>query len=264
MLVSERRRRVVAQVQRQGSASVTELAALLGVSGMTIRRDLDVLSADGLLDKVHGGATVRRPPSTEELGFEETSQRARSEKGAIAARARALVRPGMSIGLSGGSTTWALAQALREVPDLTLVTNSLRIAEEFHHSSAQQAVVLTGGVRTPSDALVGPVAVRALQVLHCDLVFLGVHGIDEHAGFTTPNIMEAETNRALVETGQEVVVLADHSKWGRVGLTTIVDLDAVDHLVTDDQMPPDAVQTLREHIGTVDLVSTAPGADPAG
>lgn len=264
MLVSERRRRVVAHVQHQGSASVTELASLLSVSGMTIRRDLDALAAEGLLDKVHGGATIRRPPSAEELGFDETSQRARSEKDAIAAHARTLVRPGMSVGLSGGSSTWALAQALRNVPNLTLVTNSMRIAEEFHQSSAQQAVVLTGGVRTPSDALVGPVAVRALQVLHCDLVFLGVHGIDVQAGFTTPNIMEAETNRALVETGQEVVVLADHSKWGRVGLTTIVDLDAVDRLVTDDRMPPDAVQALREHIAAVDLVSTSPGAAPAG
>src|SRR5699024_11384222 len=83
----------------------------------------------------------------------------------------------MSIGLSGGSTTWTLARELRQVPDLTIVTNSLRIGDEFAGGDAQHTVILTGGIRTPSDALVGPVAVQALQSLHCDVLFMGVFGM---------------------------------------------------------------------------------------
>ena len=95
-------------------------------------------------------------------------------------------------------------------------------------------MILTGGVRTPSNALVGPIALGALRTLHVDLLFLGVHGMDERAGLTTPNLVEAETDRAMVAAARRLVVVADHSKWGVVGLSTIADLGQVDVLVTDD------------------------------
>ena len=91
----------------------------------------------------------------------------------------------------------------------------MRVADVVLSSGrSDQTVVLTGGIRTPSDALVGPVAVEALRSLHLDLVFLGVHGVDERSGFTTPNLMESETNRALVEAGRRLVVVADHTQVG--------------------------------------------------
>ena len=92
------------------------------------------------------------------------------------------------------------------------------------HSRADRTVVLTGGVRTPSDALVGPVAVATLGSLHLDMVFMGVHGISERAGFTTPNLMEAETNRAFIASTEHLVVLADHTKWNVTGLSSIAPL----------------------------------------
>ena len=102
------------------------------------------------------------------------------------------------------------------MPDLTVVTNSPPVAELLHDRGGDDlTVILTGGVRTPSNALVGPVAVAALRTLHVDTLFLGVHGIDERAGLTTPNLVEAETNRALVACARRVVVCADHSKWAR-------------------------------------------------
>ncbi len=138
-----------------------------------------------------------------------------SQKKAIAQAAAQLVEPGAAIALSAGTTTYELARAVRSVPDLTVVTNSVPVAELLHESGTPgQTVVLTGGVRTPSDALVGPVAVAALRTLHVDPLFLGVHGIDERAGLTTPNLVEAETNQALVQTARQVCVLADHTKWG--------------------------------------------------
>lgn len=260
MLVEERRRRILQEVRRRGSASVTHLAEQLGVSGMTIRRDLEALAASGAIDKVHGGATLRRGASAEELDFELTSQRNLPEKQAIAAAAVNLIEPGMSVGLSAGSTTWTLARQLTQIPGLTIVTNSLRVAEELRRGTPDPegapAVVLTGGVRTPSDALVGPVAVQALRTLHCDVVFLGVHGVDVGAGVTTPNLAEAETNRALVASGGDVVVLADRTKFGRVGLTTIIDLPAIDVLITDAGADPLILAAVRERVGEVRIART--------
>jgi DeoR/GlpR family transcriptional regulator of sugar metabolism len=124
-----------------------------------------------------------------------------------------------------------------------------------------QTVVLTGGIRTPSDALVGPVAVEALRTLHLDVVFLGVHGMDER-GFTTPNLMESETDRALVEAGRQLVVVADHSKWGVVGLSTIVPLSDADVLITDDGLQPQAREVLGGQVG--ELVIARPQVERAG
>lgn len=258
MLVTDRRRRVLDEVRRYGSVSVRDLAEHLDVSAMTIRRDLEQLEAGGALRRVRGGATMPRASETEELAFAETSHRRIAEKEAIARRATELVRPGMCVGLSGGSTTWTLARELRDVPDLTIVTNSLRIGDEFTVGDARRTVILTGGIRTPSDALVGPVAVHALEQLHCDLVFMGVHGMDTGAGFTTPNLMEAETNRALVRSTQRLVVVADHSKWGKVGLSTIAELSAAHVLVTDGHLPAGARAELAARIGQV-LVATTDG-----
>jgi DeoR/GlpR family transcriptional regulator of sugar metabolism len=256
VLVAERRSRILAEVRRRGAAAVSDLAETLGVSEMTIRRDLDSLAADGIVDKVRGGARTPRSGDRIEPDFTAQSRRQSVEKEAIARRAAALIEPGMSVGLSGGSTTWALARELRAVADLTIVTNSIPVADVFARPDRAdepytQTVVLTGGVRTPSDALVGPVAVRSLEQLHCDIVFLGVRGMDLTAGLTTSNLLEAETNRALVAAGGRAVVLADHTKWGAVGLTTIVDLTDVELVVTDEGLAPEAQESLRAHVADV-------------
>ncbi|WP_295844258.1 DeoR/GlpR family DNA-binding transcription regulator [uncultured Microbacterium sp.] len=253
MLAAERRSRLLAEVRRRGAAAVPDLAETLGVSEMTIRRDLDVLAADGRVDKVRGGARTPQPGVAASRDFATQSRRNGDGKRAIARRAAELVEPGMSVGLSGGSTTWALARELRGIDDLTIVTNSLPVADVFARPDRAdepytQTVVLTGGVRTPADALVGAVAVASLEHLHCDIVFLGVRGMDLTAGLTTSNLLEAETNRALVAAGGRAVVLADHTKWGAVGLTTIVDLHEVDLVVTDEGLAPDAEETLRAHV----------------
>ncbi|TDD64104.1 DeoR/GlpR transcriptional regulator [Jiangella aurantiaca] len=257
MLAAERQALILDEVQRRGAATVGELAGRFGVSEMTIRRDLDALVARGALDKVHGGATSKRSPSTEEPGFRTKQLRQQAEKEAIARSAAALVDPGSAVGLSAGTTTWTLARRLRAIPRLTVVTNSIRIADELYDDDRTDLdVVLTGGVRTPSDALVGPVAVSSLHQLHLDVVFLGVHGIDAGAGFTTPNLLEAETDRALVAAGRRLVVVADHTKWGMVGISTIAKLDEADVLVTDDGLPADARDILADQVG--DLILATP------
>ena len=139
---------------------------------------------------------------------------------------------------------------------MTVVTNSLRVAEVLHEAGRDDmTVVLTGGERTPSDALVGPVAVAALRGLHVDWLLMGVHGMDAEAGFTTPNLVEAETNRALVASARRVAVVADNSKWGVVGLCTIATLSEVDVVVSDGELQPDARQILESSCGRVVLAA---------
>jgi DeoR/GlpR family transcriptional regulator of sugar metabolism len=258
MLAQQRQARIVAELRRNGAVRVAELIELLGVSDMTVRRDLEQLAAEGLARKVHGGAVLIGQVSFEP-GFAAKSQLAQGVKQAIAAKAAELVRPGAAIGLSAGTTTWAMARHLAAIPGLTVVTNSTTVAEAITEldTTREVTVVLTGGVRTPSAALVGPIADRTIESMHVDRLFLGVHGMDERAGFTTPNLAEATTNRAFVESAQEVVVVADSSKWGIVGLAEIAPLRAADVLVTDAGLPADAHRVLGDVVGAILTVEVA-------
>ncbi len=240
---------ILDEVRRAGAVQVSNLVLRLGVSDMTIRRDLDALARGGLVEKVYGGATSTFGRSTDEPGFEANSVRQLAEKEAIARAATEFVRPGTAIGLTAGTTTWTLARYLDDIADLTVVTNSVRVADVLQQRGrTDRTVVLTGGIRTPSDALVGPVAGQSLRSLHLDLVFLGVHGMAGNAGFTTPNLQESETNRAFAEAASRLVVVADHAKWATVGISTIVGFDEVDVLVTDDGLHSDARKLLTEQV----------------
>ena len=259
MLARQRQAAILDRVRAVGGVRVSELAGEFGVSDMTIRRDLDALAERGLLAKVHGGATTTDGGSTDEPGFLAKSGRQRAEKAAIAARAARLVRPGMAVALSAGTTTAELAHRLVGVPELTVVTNSMPVAEILHRSGRpDQTLVLTGGVRTPSDALVGPVAVGTIRTLHLDLVFLGVHGMSPRAGFTTPNLMEADTNRALIAAAERLAVLADHTKWGTVGISSIAPLAGAHTVITDTGLTEPARAALAEQVTELIVVAVGP------
>lgn len=250
MLAQQRQIAIVDRIRSTGAVRVADLVADLGVSDMTIRRDLEALAERGLLAKVHGGATVVHQGSTDEPGFAAKAVRRRSEKLAIAAKAAAMVQPGSAVALSAGTTTVELARRLVDVPHLTVVTNSVPVADCFYRNDrADRTVVLTGGVRTPSDALVGPIALAAIRSLHPDVLFLGVHGMSGRAGFTTPNLMESDANRALVAASGRLVVVADSTKWGAVGISSIAGLHEADVVITDSALPAQARDTLREQVG---------------
>ncbi|MFI5757193.1 DeoR/GlpR family DNA-binding transcription regulator [Streptomyces sp. NPDC051569] len=258
LLAEQRRALILDEVRRRGGARVNELTRRLNVSDMTVRRDLDALARQGVIEKVHGGAVPVVEASTHEPGFEAKSALELTAKEDIARAAAAMAVPGSAIALSGGTTTFALARHLVDVPDLTVVTNSVRVADVFHAARATGGaggrrpgaamVVLTGGVRTPSDSLVGPVADQAIRSLHFDVLFLGVHGISAEAGLSTPNLGEAETNRRFVESARRVVVVADHTKWGTVGLSSFATLDEVDTLVTDAGLSARTREEIAEHL----------------
>lgn len=272
LLAEQRRALILDEVRRRGGVRVNELTRRLNVSDMTVRRDLDVLARQGMVAKVHGGAVPVVEASTHEPGFEAKSALELDAKEEIARVAAAMVRPGTAIALSGGTTTYALARHLLDVPDLTVVTNSVRVADVFHESRnissggesrpGAATVVLTGGVRTPSDALVGPVADQAIRSLHFDALFLGVHGISVAAGLSTPNLAEAETNRRLMRSARRVVVVADHTKWGTLGLSSFARLDEVDVLVTDRGLSDEVRAEMAEHLPGLVVAGEEAGGGP--
>lgn len=268
LLAGQRRTLIAEEVRRRGGARVSDLTRLLGVSDMTVRRDLDVLSRQGVLRKVHGGAVLAGEGPAHEPGFDAKSALEPDAKLEIARAAASFVAPGAAVAIGGGTTTFAVARELLEVPRLTVVTNSVRVADLFHAAAARQGeeqrptVVLTGGVRTPSDALVGPVADTAIGSLHFDVLFLGAHGIAARTGLSTPNLAEAETNRRLIDSARRVVVVADHTKWGISGLSSFAALDRMEVLVSDPGLSAEAREELAR-VG-VDLVVAGGGSGAGG
>ncbi|MFJ7945817.1 DeoR/GlpR family DNA-binding transcription regulator [Streptomyces sp. NPDC096354] len=274
LLAEQRRALILDEVRRRGGVRVNELTRKLSVSDMTVRRDLDALARQGVIEKVHGGAVPVVEASTHEPGFEAKSTLELTAKEDIARVAATMAVPGSAIALSGGTTTYALAQHLLDVPELTVVTNSVRVADVFHTAQRSAAtggpragaatVVLTGGVRTPSDSLVGPVADQAIGSLHFDVLFLGVHGISVEAGLSTPNLAEAETNRRFVHSARRVVVVADHTKWGTVGLSSFATLEQVDTLVTDSGLSAQAREEIEEHLPGLVVAGGTAEDEPSG
>jgi DeoR/GlpR family transcriptional regulator of sugar metabolism len=263
LLARQRHAYILERVTADGGVRVADLARDLGVSDMTVRRDLELLDERGLLEKVHGGATAAAGSALFEPGFATKSALRQAEKEAIADAAAAMVEPRMAVAISAGSTTYAIAQRLADVVGLTVVTNAVRIADVLHDTGLKgQTIILTGGMRTPSDALVGPFAVAALKMVHVDIVFMGVHGMDLRSGYTSPNLLEAETDRALIDAGRRLVVAADHTKWGVVGLSSIARLDEAQVLITDSGLPADAREVLAAAVPELVIVDEAGSGTP--
>lgn len=256
MLASQRQATILDEVRRSGAVRVQELVHQLGVSDMTVRRDLQLLSERGLVNKVHGGAVIKLD-STVEPGFEAKAKLQLAAKAAIAQAAVELVRPGSAIALSAGTTTWNMAALLARIPGLTIVTNSTTVADLIANTPGvnDQTLILTGGVRTPSAALVGPVADLSLRSLHVDQLFIGAHGMDPQAGFTTPNLAEAETNRTLIGCATQVIVCADSTKWASVGLASFGPLSTANILITDNGLSSEAAEMLTARVGMLKVVS---------
>jgi DeoR/GlpR family transcriptional regulator of sugar metabolism len=263
MLARQRQSKILERVREDGAVRVADLVRELGVSDMTVRRDLEILDDRGLVEKVHGGATAIEGSASFEPTFTAKSTLQQAEKDAIASAAAALAEPGMAIAVSAGTTTYALARRLAEIPRITVVTNSIRVTDVLHHiGRPDQTIILTGGVRTPSEALVGPFAVAAIRTVHVDLAFIGVHGMDPHSGFTCPNLLEAEMDRAMIDAARRLAIVADHTKWGVIGISSVARLDQADVLVTDAGLAPEAVSTLEQEVRRLIIVDSEDPAVP--
>lgn len=256
LLAARRQELIVREVERHGSVRVRDLVSILGVSPMTIRRDIDTLAAIDKVVRVHGGASATPDPkhaaSSDEPGFAAKSRRQYAEKMAIARQAVGLVQPGAAIGITAGTTTALFAGELSHIEGLLVVTNSMAVAEILHQSRRSDLTILvTGGTPTPSRALVGPMAESTLSSLHLDQLFMGVHGMAESTGFTSPNLLEAQTLQSFIAASESLTVLADHTKWGTIGLSTIAPLESADRVITDSALDSGALSVLQAEVGTV-------------
>lgn len=244
MLIEERRQHVLALIQRDGRVLVSELSDALGISRITIRKDLDHLEARGLLQRTHGGALAPQNSAMADPTLREKEQQHYPEKLRIAEAAASLVQNGQCVLLDSGTTTTAIARALRRIPGLTIVTNGVNIAAEFENTDAE--IILTGGtLRKNSFSLVGPLAEDVLREIHADVLFLGVDGFDPTIGITTPNVHEARVNRQMVQCATRVVAVCDSSKFSHRSLALIVPPSAINTVITDTEITPQDAETLR-------------------
>jgi DeoR family transcriptional regulator of aga operon len=245
VLNEERRRAIVEIVNREGRVLVKELSRQFRTSQVTIRKDLEVLHEQGQLHRSHGGALPSRAGALEDPTLREKEQIHRKEKLHIAAAAAQIVKEGQVVVLDSGTTTTAIARALRAFRNLTIVTNAVNIAAEL--SGTTLDVILTGGtLRKNSFSLVGPIAEETLRHLNADLLFLGVDGFDVHYGLSTPNLQESKVNRVMVEVAKRRIAVCDSSKFGRRSLSLIGPASVLHQVITDHGISKADLSVLRK------------------
>lgn len=246
MLIEERRQHILAIAQSEGRVRVRDLSKALGISQITIRKDLDHLQAKGLLQRSHGGALPAQPGALFDPSLQEKEKSQHYEKERIGAAAAEMVKEGQCVMLDSGTTTTAVAHALKKFSNLTVITNAVNIAAELTGTNFE--VILTGGIlRKNSFSLVGPLAEDLLAEMHADILFLGVDGFDLEIGLTTPNLLESRVNRAMVTGATRVVAVCDSTKFDRRSLSRIIPVSAVHHVITDtgiSQSTAEALQNL--------------------
>jgi DeoR family transcriptional regulator of aga operon len=239
---TERLGRILELLARDGTVTVADLAGELGVSDATVRRDLQALGEQRLLERSHGGAVAHG--TAHELPVRYRTGRS-DEKRRIARAAAELVTDGIAIALTGGTTTTEVARMLAARQDLTVVTNALNIAVELAIRPNLKLIVTGGVARSASYELVGSLADATLRGLYVDLAFVGVDGVDAERGLTTQNEVEATTNRALMARANRTVVVADASKLGRVAFAQIAGIGDADELITNTGADAEQVERLR-------------------
>jgi DeoR family transcriptional regulator, aga operon transcriptional repressor len=245
MLNEERRRAILELVGRDGRALVKDLARRFRVAEVTIRKDVDVLHNHGLLHRTHGGVLPVQAGALTDPTLRDKEELHRTEKQRIGSAAASLVKEGDVVILDSGTTTTCVARMLRDFRNLTVVTNAVNIAAEL--AGASPEVILTGGIlRKNSFSLVGPIAEETLHRLNADILFLGVDGFDVQYGLSTPNLLEAKVNRAMIDIAKQVVAVCDSSKFGRRSLSLIAATSVLHQTITDAQAPPADIRTLKK------------------
>jgi DeoR/GlpR family transcriptional regulator of sugar metabolism len=216
---------------------VAELSQVLGASPSTIRRDLDELQERGLVERVHGGATITTVGS--EPGQATRARIHPTEKRRIGEGAAGLVEPGTTILISGGTTTEHMLPFLGDLRDVTVITNGVQIAAGLAEYSDLHVIVLGGELRRESMSLLGHLAAEQIREFTVDVVFMGAFGVDPRDGVTGANLHETQTDRAMLEAARRVVVLADSSKLDQRGPVRLASIEKIDVLVIDDGIPTD-------------------------
>jgi DeoR/GlpR family transcriptional regulator of sugar metabolism len=254
----ERQEQIAQMVADSGRVRVSDLAAQFGVSPVTIRKDLLVLEGSARVVRTHGGAIAPRGSSRPEPAFEVRERLQRDEKRRIGAAAAALVVDGDSIVFDASTTALYVARHLKERPDwhqLTVVTNSIRIALELAGHPGITVLMLGGRVRSEALSVVGPLGEGVFRRVNVQKAFVGAVGLTLDSGLSDAMEEEAQIKRSMVTAAREVYALVDHSKWGRVASATFCRTDRLTGIITDEAAPEDMVAELRAAGVTVTRVA---------
>ena len=247
MLKKERQRKILEIIERNGKVEVEQLANALGVSVMTVRRDLSELDELGFLERVHGGALLlQQKNGGKELPVFERSKEKTEIKQRIARAVAGLINDGEKIFLGSGSTTAAIASALLRHRDLTVFTNAINISNILMAAPQIKVVIIGGFLRRSELSLIGGFAEHALRGLQVDKLIIGIRGIDPVKGLTSDNMDELITDQAILNISKTVIVAADNTKFGYVAAIRTAPITVVTKIITDVGGPRDILQAIRQ------------------
>lgn len=248
-----RHQQLLALINSEGRVIVNDLCDKFGVSPATIRKDLNELERLGYIKRVHGGAISVRESNDLELTSQEKVGLHAAKKRTIAQLARRYVEPGKVIAIDSGTTTMEFAKTLLDVPDLTIITNDLKIALFLEKNTTHTLIFLGGTVRKNFHCTAGNMALDLLDALHIDTLFLATNAINLEWGLSTPNIDMANIKSKLIKNSRRTILLADSSKIGGISLARFATVDQIDTLVMDSSADPGffaALQTLSVEVCT--------------
>jgi DeoR family transcriptional regulator of aga operon len=251
--IAKRHKAILIELEKEGYVRVSELSETLGVSEVTIRKDLKELERRKLLFRNHGSAS---PISAliNDRHIDEKEKVQVEEKLRIAEAANRLLEKDDRIIVASGTTVLAFAQKISMKEPLTVITPSVKISLNLCYKNNIEIIQLGGAMRKSSVSAIGPQAEALLEDLMCNKLFIGVDGIDIDFGLTTSNIAEAHLNQCMIRAAQKVIVLADSSKFGKRGFGKICNINQIHQIITDTNAPANAIQFMEEKGIEVTLV----------
>jgi len=257
LIPAQRRERIQEYLATQKIARMDDLCTLLDASDATVRRDLEWLEQEGLVERTHGGAILSQR-LTLEAEYQQRAQTHPEEKRMIGERAAALIEPGDVVFVNSGTTTTQVIRNIRAASQIAVFTNNIHAALEV--GAADFALNLIGGEFQPhSNSVAGRFAIDNVRQVYADKCILGVDGISPTHGCTVPSNAEAEVVKLMIErTRGPVMIVADHSKWGVVSNYQVATIDEIGKLVTDQAFDPAVIESLSAHSMEVVIAAASP------
>jgi len=243
--ITDRHQFILEKLKKEGKVNIIDLVEQMGVSGVTIRKDLKLLEDKSLLYRTHGGGSVHNPYATERLADEKELVNS-DEKRKIAKAANDLIDQAESIMISSGTTAYEFARALHPAMQLTVITPALKVALALSNRPNIEVLQLGGLVRQNTSSVSGAHALQILKDISCNTLFMGVSGIDFDFGVSIAYLSEVALHQKMIETAQTVVILADSTKFDRRGLGRVCSLEQVQYIVTDNKISKNSIQALED------------------
>jgi len=243
--ITDRHQLILQKIKEEGKVNIFDLIEEMNVSGVTIRKDLKLLEDKNLLYRTRGGASITNPYMIEkpinEKEFINSDKKTR-----IAEAAEKLIGHNDSVMIGSGTTVFALAHRLNPKHHITVITPAVKVTLELCNRANIEVLQLGGLIRPNSSSVAGASAESTLRNISCGILFLGVDGIDLDFGLSITNLAEATLNQHMIETADEVAIMADSSKFGRRGLGKVCDFESIRYIITDSDAPTKIVRQLED------------------